>query len=161
MKYTHKSFTSLFLGLSCFVLLVCCKKDDRDHGNGHGTQTKTYPSDVLKEWIKMDLQLLRSNDAKLNNFVMMHHWAYSSIALYEAVVPGMPSYQSLSGQLSDMPAMPRTRHDEIYHWPTCANAALASMTRNFYSDSITQGGKDSINLLEDSLNNLYQTESRA
>src|SRR5687768_1382433 len=157
MKYTVKSFTNLFLVLSCFVLLVCCKKDDIDHVNGHGLLTKAYPSDVLKEWIKLDLQLLRSNDAKLNNFVMMHHWAYSSIALYEATVPGMPAYQSLSGQLSEMPAMPVAEHNKAYHWPTCANTVLAAMTRNFYTDSITQGGKDSITLLEESFNKDYQT----
>ena len=158
MKYTFKSLVNLFLILSGVVLLVCCKKRDGGHENDHGTVTKTYPSDVLKEWIKLDLQLLRSNDAKLNNFVMMHHWAYSSIALYEAIVPGMPSYQSLSGQLSEMPAMPGIEHNKAYHWPTCANTVLAAMTRSFYSDSITQGGKDSITLLEESLNKRYQTE---
>jgi hypothetical protein len=157
MKYTSKSFINLFLVLSSFVLLVCCKKDDIDHENGHGILTKAYPSDVLKEWIKLDLQLLRSNDAKLNNFVMMHHWAYSSIAVYEAIVPGMPSWQSLSGQLSEMPAMPVAERNKAYHWPTCANTVLAAMTRSFYLDSITQGGKDSITLLEESLNKNYQT----
>jgi hypothetical protein len=158
MKYTFKSFVKLLLVFSCIVMLICCKKGDPDHDNGHGILTKNYPSDVLKEWIKLDLQLLRSNDAKLNNFVMMHHWAYSSIALYEAIVGGMPSYQSLSGQLSEMPAMPGIEQGKVYHWPTCANAALAAMTRNFYIDSITQGGKDSITLLEESLNKGYQTE---
>jgi hypothetical protein len=27
---------------------------------------------------------------------MMEHFAYSSIVVYEAVVPGMPAYQSLA-----------------------------------------------------------------
>jgi hypothetical protein len=158
MKYTFKSSFNLFLMLSAVVLLVHCKKQDVDHENNHGTLTKNYSSDVLKEWIKLDLQLLRSNAAKLNNFVMMHHWAYSSIALYEAIVPGMPSYQSLSGQLSEMPAMPHIEHKKDYHWPTCANTVLAAMTRNFYGDSITQGGVDSIALLEEALNKRYQNE---
>ncbi|MGZ8552993.1 MAG: vanadium-dependent haloperoxidase [Chitinophagaceae bacterium] len=158
MKYTLKSSINLFLMLSIVGLLVCCTKQDSGHENNHATGTKTYPSDVLKEWIKLDLQLLRSNDAKLNNFVMMHHWAYSSIALYEAIVPGMPSFQSLSGQLSKMPAMPGVEHNKAYHWPTCANTVLAAMTRSFYMDSVTQGGKDSINLLEELFNKQYQTE---
>ena len=158
MRYTLKSSGNLFLLLSGFALLVCCKKDYNDHEKNHGASTKNYSSDVLKEWIKLDLQLLRSNDAKLNNFVMMHHWAYSSIALYEAMLPGMPSYRSLSGQLSEMPSMPQAEHNKAYHWPTCANTVLAAMTRNFYADSITQGGKDSIGLLEESLNKIYQTE---
>lgn len=158
MKYTFRSFINLFLVLSAFAVLICCKKGDNGDESGHGKLTKNYPSDVLKEWIRLDLQLLRSNEAKLNNFVMLHHWAYSSIALYEVVVAGMPSYQSLSGQLSEMPAMPRTEHHQAYHWPTCANAVLASMTRSFYLDSISQGGKDSITRLEDSLNTHYKTE---
>src|SRR5687767_14930047 len=159
MKHTFKSFVNLFLLVPGLFFLVCCKKGDfGHHENHHGASAKNYSSDVLKEWIKLDLQLLRSNDAKLNNFVMMHHWAYSSIALYEAIVPGMPSYQSLSGQLSEMPAMPGAEHNKAYHWPTCANTVLAAMTRSFYADSITQGGKDSITLLEESLNKGYQTE---
>lgn len=32
--------------------------------------------------------------------------AYSGITLYEAVLPGMPGFQSLAGQLNEMPAMP-------------------------------------------------------
>jgi hypothetical protein len=158
MKYTLRSFINLLLILSAFSSLISCKKGDNDHPHDHGSLAKTYPSDVLKEWIKLDLQLLRSNDAKLNNFVMLHHWAYSSIALYEAIVPGMPSYQSLSGQLNEMPALPAREYNKEYHWATCANAVLASMTRKFYLDSITQGGKDSIKLLEDALNAAYMTE---
>lgn len=158
MKHKFTAFVSLFLLLSGFILFVGCKKNDNHHENDHGTLTKNYSSEVLKEWIKLDLQLLRTNDAKLNNFVMMHHWAYSSIALYEAILPGMPAYRSLSGQLSEMPAMPKVENNKEYHWPTCANTVLAAMTQNFYADSITKGGKDSIGLLEESLNKQYQKE---
>ena len=158
MKHKFTLLVHLCLVLSVFILPGSCKKGDHHHEDHQDMLTKNYSSDVLKEWIKLNLQLLRSNDAKLNNFVMMHHWAYSSIALYEAVLPGMPSYRSLSGQLTDMPAMPKIEYHKDYHWPTCANTVLAAMTRNFYVDSITQGGKDSIGLLEESLNKQYQKE---
>jgi hypothetical protein len=36
----------------------------------------------------------------------------------------MPAYQSLYGQLTDMPVMPITEPGKAYHWPTSANAAL-------------------------------------
>src|SRR5688500_6909632 len=126
MKHTPRLFSNLLLILPVFYLLISCQKGDNDHVSDHGSLVKTYPSDVLKAWIKLDLQLLRSNDAKLNNFVMLHHWAYSSVALYEAMVPGMPSYQSLSGELSEMPVMPRADHNKNYHWPTCATTVLAT-----------------------------------
>ena len=159
---------SISILLLSFVLLFnlsCRKENDRltpgnkfDHEQGHLKQTKTYSSSVLTDWIKMDLQLLRDNPTRLNNFVMLHHWAYSSIALYEAVAPGMPSYQSLYGQLNEMPAMPAPAPGKQYHWPTTANAVLASMIYNFYHDSITQASRESIVNLENSLNVNYQQQ---
>jgi len=83
--------------------------------------------------------------------------AYSAIALYESVSPGMPAYQSLSGQLTDMPAMPETLPGFAYHWPTNANAALAAMTRNFLPNT-SAANKASMDSLENALNSIYQTE---
>lgn len=150
--------------LVCSLFIVSCKKswediigkDDKPYN--HSQQTKTYSSEVLADWIKLDLQLLRTNAARINNFVMMHKWAYGGIALYEAVVPGMPAYQTLVGQLDEMPPMPEIEHGKAYHWPTCANTVLAAMTRNFYIDSITQEGKDAIKSLEDAFNSRYRYE---
>lgn len=147
---------SLFFIVSCKKSWEDVIKDDKPYH--HSQQTKTYSSEVLADWIKLDLQLLRSNAARLNNFVMLHHWAYSSIALYEAVVPGIPGYQTLAGQLNEMPAMPTTEHGKAYHWPTCANTVLAAMMRSFYIDSITQEGKESIKSLEDGFNSRYANE---
>ncbi len=159
---THLTRRLWLLLFSSLFLMVSCKKGhdflDKNPGQGHLKQTKTYSSEVLTDWIKLDLQLLRSNAAKINNFVMVQHWAYSSIALYEAVVPGMSGYQTLAGQLSELPAMPKIEPGKAYHWPTTANTVLAAMTRNFYMDSVTQGGKDSIKLLEDAFNTRYQNE---
>jgi len=54
-------------------------------------------------------------------------FAYCGIALYESVLPGMPAYQTLSEQLTDMPAMPSKRDGAA-----AANAALAAMNRDFF-----------------------------
>src|SRR5207344_3331519 len=82
------------------------------------------------------------------------------IALYESVVPGMPAYQTLSGQLTDMPIMPETLSGYAYHWPTCGNAALAAMTRNFFSNT-SAANKASVDSLENALNSFYQTEANS
>ncbi|MFT3933979.1 MAG: vanadium-dependent haloperoxidase [Chitinophagaceae bacterium] len=58
--------------------------------------------------------------------------AYCGIALYESVVPGMPSYRSLQGQLTDFPAMPAIATGKKYHWGAVANAALAEMNRRLF-----------------------------
>jgi len=97
--------------------------------------TNTYSSDVALQWMGMQLELMRTSSPFIGGLPPSRLFAYTGIALYEAIVPGMPGYQSLSGQLTDMPAMPRTAREFIYHWPTCANAALATMNRNFFPNT--------------------------
>ena len=58
--------------------------------------------------------------------------AYCGIAAYEAVVNGMPAYQSLEHQLTDFPEMPKTEPGKAYHWAASANAALAEMNRRLF-----------------------------
>lgn len=151
------------MAIISIIVLVCssCEKDNEpdvpDHG--HLQQTKTFSSEVLQAWINFDLRLLRNN-ATLNNYIMMEHFAYSGIALYEAVVPGMPAYQSLAGQLDQMPVMPATSPGMAYHWPTCANTVLAAMVRNFYK-SISEADKVSTDSLENAFNSRYQDEVNA
>ena len=58
---------------------------------------------------------------------------YVGIALYEAVVPGMPDFQSLEGQLDGLSGLPGERGRVEFHWPTAANAALAGILRSLFS----------------------------
>ncbi len=124
---------------------------------GHLKQTNTYSSEVAFKWIDMQLRLFRTNTPFIGGLPPHRYFAYSAIALYESVVPGMPSYQTLSGQLTDMPAMPRTTPGFAYHWPTCANAALAAMNRDFFPNT-SAANKAAIDSLENVLNNAYKAE---
>ena len=130
-----------------------CKKDTNpDNQSG---QTGMYTPDVVKKWLGVQLQLLYSppNSYGVN---AGRYMAYSGVAAYEAVVPGMPAYQTLYGQLNEMPQMPPTEQGKVYHWPTCANAALAEMTRKLFT--FTTATTDAAQKLEDELNASYQTE---
>ncbi|MDB5142635.1 MAG: phosphatase family protein [Mucilaginibacter sp.] len=125
--------------------------------NGHLKQTKTYSSEVAFKWIDMQLRLFRTNATPIGGLPPARYVAYSAIALYESVVPGMPSYQTLSGQLTSMPAMPQTDRGFAYHWPTCGNAALAAITRDFFPTT-SAANKTAIDSLENALNTAYQGE---
>lgn len=165
------SFGWITTVILCIIFFDACKKDIRqeqeaiisapnnnaDKLYGHLKQTNTFSSEVVQKWINFDLRLLRANPNSLNNFIMMQHWAYSSIALYEAVLPGMPAYQTLSGQLDQMPVMPATVSGFAYHWPSSANAVFAAMIRNFYP-AIPASDKTSTDSLEAALNAQYQNE---
>ena len=120
-------------------------------------QTNAYSSDVVLQWMDMQLELIRTSSPFIGGLPPSRPFAYTGIALYEAVVPGMPAYRSLSEQLTDMPAMPQTVPGSAYHWPTCANAALAAMNRNFFPNA-SDANKAAINALEEKLNAIYKTE---
>ena len=85
------------------------------------------------------------------------YMAYCGVALYESVVPGMPVYKSLYGQLTDMPEMPAVEPGQHYHWPASANAALAAMTHNFFSTTAAYNGQ-AVTDLETQLNDQYRAE---
>lgn len=174
MKSKNSLRSQIYLFLSSLFLIISCKKETNDRifeeagiengirveksGNGHLHQTKTYSSEVAQKWHDFQLRLLRlpagPNPYSLNG---NRYFAYFGIALYESVVPGMPGYQSLYGQLTNMPVMPATQPGKAYHWPISANAALAFLTLNFYTNT-SATNIASMDSLENALNVKYQSE---
>jgi hypothetical protein len=171
MKTSNREKLPLLCFLFLIVLFSSCQKDNKSNQlqqgliaskpgndiNGHLKQTKTYSSEVAFKWIDMQLRLFRTNATPIGGLPPARYVAYSAIALYESVVQGMPSYQTLSGQLTGMPAMPQTKPGLAYHWPTCANAVLAAMSRDFFP-STSSANMAAMDSLENALNSTYQAE---
>ena len=124
----------------------------------HTFPTNAYSQEVAIRWIDMQLELMRTSSPFIGGLPPSRVFAYAGIALYESVVPGMPAYQSLSGQLTGMPVMPAIVKGLSYHWPACAHAALATMNRNFFPNA-SDGSKVAMNALEEELNTMYKTEA--
>ncbi len=129
-----------------------------DDLNGHLKQTKTFSSDVVIRWLNMQLDMLRVPLAPgTGSQAASRAQAYCGIATYESVVPGMPAYQTLTGQLTDFPAMPSTQPGKAYHWAASANAALATINRSLFpTTSVTN--KTNMDKIEDSLQAIYAGE---
>ena len=157
------------------VFYSCKKEIDREptlseefstaanQSQGHLQQTKTFSAEVAQKWQDLQNRFLRT-PTNANPFGRHgHRWfAYCGIALYESVVPGMPSYQSLQDQLIDMPDMPSTEPGRAYHWPTSANAALAFLNKHFFTvANITAANVASMDSLENALNAEYQSQVNA
>jgi hypothetical protein len=140
------------------VLFFSCRKQDIKVAPTNPPvtleQTKEFSSEVAQKWQDMQIRILRL-PAGPNPYGMNgnRYFAYISIGLYEAVVPGMPDYQSLGGQLSDLAAIPSIEPNKSYHWSTSANAALAFLNKSFYTLA-SDANKAAI----DSLDNALQTE---
>jgi len=157
--------TFLAIIIIATTLLDSCQKLEEitsvanfDKNHGHLQQTKIYSSEVVFKWIDMQLRLMRTNPTPLGGVPPQRYFGYSAIALYESEVPGMPSYRSLSGQLTDMPEMPQTLPGDAYYWPECGNAALAAMTRDFFTNA-SVSNKASVDSLENALNSTYQMQT--
>ena len=126
--------------------------------SGHLKQTKTFSSDVVFKWIDLNRRILLTTTRTAAGIRVNREFAYTGIALYESVVPGMPAYQSLSSQLNQMPQMPSTQPGLAYYWPACANTALATMNR-FFFPTTSVANKTSMDSLEAALNSEFMNEA--
>ena len=157
-----KSFRQIVGLLATVLFFSACQKIDwfnhGENGNGNAGHTGRYTSEVAQKWIQMQLRVIQSAPPlpTLNGRYM----GYVGTTLYESVVPGMPGFQTLSGQLNGLPALPTTIHGRSYHWPSSANAAMASIIRNLYSTA-SVAMKAAIDSLENALNTIYQGEVSA
>ena len=82
-----------------------------------------FDAEVPIAWFELAYALVR--EESLSPPVASRTFGYLGVALYEALVPGLPGYQSLAGQLNDLQPLPKPV-DRAYHWPTVANSALAA-----------------------------------
>jgi len=155
------------------VLLFSCQKNvdkaavqeeisttaNVDPNQGHLEQTKTFSANVVIRWLNQELEMLRVPlptgvaAPEANRAI-----AYCGIALYEAVQPGMPAYQTLYGQLNALPEIPTIEPGLAYHWAASANAALAYMNRHLFPLASAANQTAMVNL-ENDLQAIYANET--
>ena len=172
MKKFIKKLPGLMATLTVILFYTSCQKDvinknaktglqestKSEGANGHLQQAKTFSSEGVIKWINMQLVMLKvPRPAGTGSQATDRCQAYCGIALYESVVPGMPAYQSLSGQLTDFPQMPSTEPGKAYHWAASANAALAEMNRKLFP-ATADANKTAMNNLENNLQATYAGE---
>jgi hypothetical protein len=153
MKKKIQNWILVFTGI--FIFNLSCKKEDEPDTM---IETKSFSGEVVTKWLDRQLEMLRVPlPAGVGSQAAERCQAYCGIATYESVVPGMPDYQSLSGQLTDFPVMPTTDPTMDYHWAASANAALAEMNKNLFPLASAEN-KTNIDKLEDSLEAIYAGE---
>mgnify|MGYP006189920875 CR=1 FL=1 len=123
-------------------------------------QTKTFSADVAIQWMNMQVWQMYKYPGIVGNAAYSRHYAYSGIALYEAVVPGMPAYQSIAPQLNGLSGLPKTKPGAGYHWAASANAALASINKKLFPAASPEN-KAAMDDLEATLLAQYSNEADA
>jgi PAP2 superfamily len=125
-KITLKSL-SIFLFALTLTVISCRKDEDVTRSN----PAELYNAKVANDWFDM-LRTLTSKTAGFTPPVASRAFGYAGVALYETVVPGMSRYQSLTGQLTEMPALVAPTDNKEYNWAIAANYAMGYIARNFY-----------------------------
>ena len=88
--------------------------------------------------------------------VQARAYGYMGLALYEALVGGMPDHRSIAGQLNGIGALPQPKGIP-YQWQLVANAALAEVMRGLWGDKTDHASQNIADLdaLEASFVSLY------
>lgn len=116
-----------------------------DKPEGPRNDLAQYDSEVVTSWFELALAITKAEE--LTPPVASRAFAYQSVALYEAVVPGFETHQSLAGQLRGLASVPQPQPGAGYHWPSVANAAMATVSRHLYNEASSET-LDDINELE-------------
>jgi hypothetical protein len=124
VSFAHRSVR---WGRVCiFVALILLSADPLAAATG--VPAVRFSSAVATEWFRLDLAALQQTPDQ-SPPVAARTLAYLGLGLYESLVGGMPERRSLAGQLNELESLPWVQPDEIMHWPTVANATLATLSR--------------------------------
>jgi len=88
--------------------------------------------------------------------IIARDFGYMGLALYESVVPGIPSHKSIQNQLNGLPYLPQIDCKQRYYYPACANAALARMVHHMFGNA-----SEAQNFSIDSLANVFNTKFKS
>lgn len=136
----YRIFKSVYLLLLISALLVPYRASANVYLPGC-TVASAYDATLPTAWMQLSLQLVRQTPG-YSPPVAARAFGYIGVTLYEAVVPGMPDYQSLAGRLNGLHGLPKAPVGVALHWPTVANAALASIIRQIQSGGSLGAGND-------------------
>ncbi len=104
--------------------------------DGASVLTADHDPKLATDWMLLIYELVR--DEVVNAPAASRVYAYSAVALYEAVVFGMPDNFSIGGQLAGLPLLPYPEDGLEYDWPSVANASISTVVRGLFEDGTDQ-----------------------
>lgn len=127
----HFSFIASYLLLMSFLITACNKNDVVEH---RPNMTKSYNADIINVWTPVINESIRQTEGYTIT-VSARATAMIGLALYEAVVPGMPEYSSMNLQIDGLQSLPTVNNLKTYDWEIAANAAIASVSLHMFESA--------------------------
>ncbi|MBL7815083.1 MAG: vanadium-dependent haloperoxidase [Saprospiraceae bacterium] len=137
----------IVLSISFVALFITsCRKDEPLYVS---LPAEVQDAQIAHDWFDK-FRFLTKNCAGFTPPVASRAFGYAGVTLYEAIVPGMPQYQSLQGQLQDMPKISTPDLTLEYNWAIATNAAMAYVAKNYYANMSNSLYIDVVKLEENS-----------
>src|SRR3990170_1049348 len=121
-----------------------CQKDEIT-----SSDAREYNSEFIRDYYTLQCKVTKETEGFFPPQAA-RAFAYTGIALYEAVRFGIPEALSMGGQLKGLSenALPQIELNKEYNWGLVANAAVAEVMRKMYELKITPDNLGEINLME-------------
>lgn len=123
--------SGILLTLLFIISLMACQDHRTPDPVSLSNATATYSADLATKWIALELKLIKTTPG-FTPPIAARALGYTGLVLYESVVPGMPAYQSLAGQLNGLPALPQPEATKEYNWAMAANSAQYALMKALY-----------------------------
>ncbi len=165
-KFKNRRFSKMLAVLVAFSLFIEGCKPKQDSIETDPTPTgKVNPvdaisSDLASKWAEMTMKMTRTTSGYTPP-VASRAYGLAGLTMYESVVNGMPESQSLAGQLSTLPTLPKTEAGKTYNWALAMNAAEATMLRGLYATTAKEAARNKVTIdsLETVLIQAYKSSS--
>ncbi len=138
----------LTAGASVFML-ASCKKDNNNVQKQN--DSSKHSSEVLDKWITLQLRLIK-NTTGVPNQAFSRHFAYSGIAAFESLAPGLTGTdKKWSAKWNGLSGLPVAANPNSYYYPANVNGAMASINRSLFPNA-SAADKAAIDSLENAMN---------
>ena len=127
--------------------------------SAYAQDADTYNADVPNHYFSYTLKLTKEGTG-FTPPVASRAFGFTGLALYEAVVAGIPSMTSTVGAIPEFTNLTPPDGNANYHWPTVANNALASVIDSLWENA-SQINNDSLHDIRDYYNTLFEGQISA
>lgn len=124
--------TNFLLALVMLFTLISPSARVRGQGGPLSVPTDQHEATIAVDWMTLAYQTVRNE--KLGPTQGSRVYGYLGVALYEAVVPGMPENFSVGGQLAGLPILPYPDETLVWDWPSVANGSLSTVLTGLFPE---------------------------
>ncbi len=158
-KKFHSFLRPLLIVMVFGALLTSCKDKNIETTDPVSVSkaASEFDAGIATRWTDMQLNLIKSTPGYAPP-VAARTLAYTSLALYESLVYGMPTNQSLAGQINGLATLPKPDLTKEYSWGLAANSAISTLINELYSTT-NDANKSAIDSLRRNIESVLKRDA--